>query len=417
LTTVTDRSTTDLEVAPGGATVTPRTRWESVLGVLILLEAAHVLYYWYPIVGLVADDRLTNLGRLIWPSLAAASMYSIIRRPWLERRSLDPLVAIPILLISVSFFWSIDTFRTLYQSIVLIAALACGSFLSIAYRRRELVNLVSSTLGIACAISVVAAFAGITNRAGQTTGLFEHKNILGPVAAVGTIFFVARFAARDRGRLVRLGLLFCVVALFMSGSRTSQFSTLIVLMAVAFVAVKRQSPSAALALAAPMIALFAVALRAAGGLSSVFVASGKSSDLTGRTDIWATVASLVEERPVIGWGYLAYWRDEGFANGARSGFEEFGLRSAHNGYLETTLGAGVLAGALVAIGLLSLAIRGYRRSTRHTPQAHDVALACLGLFCLVANMSESMFPASTFALATVTVVALSAAPQMRERCT
>lgn len=396
------------------AQLTTRTRWESILGVLILLEAAHVLYYWYPAVGLVADNRLTNPGRLIWPLLAAASVYAVLRRPWLERRSPDPLVVVPVVLISASVLWSVDSARTLYQSIVLMAVLVCGTYLSIAYRRRELVILVSNTIGAACAVSIAAAFAGVSNRAGQTTGFFEHKNILGPVAAVGLICFLARFTTGDRPRGVQLGILLTGVALFMAGSRTSQFSALLVLMAVGFVAVRRRSQLAALALSAPMAAAFTLALRAAGGYGAVFVASGKSSDLTGRTDIWATVSSLIAERPVIGWGYLAYWRDEGFANGERSGFEEFGLRSAHNGYLETALGAGVLAAVLVAICLLALLVRGYRRSTVAAPQSSDAALAALALFGLIANMSESIFPASTLVVLTVLIIALSASPRVRE---
>jgi exopolysaccharide production protein ExoQ len=394
--------------------LTTRTRWENLLGLLILFEAARVLYYVYPALGLIADDRFTNLGRLIWPCLAAASMYAILRRPWTERRSLDPLVVVPILMISASFIWSVDSFRTLYQSIVLTAALVCGLYLSIAYRRRELVSLVSNALGIVIAINVVAAIAGVNSGPKQTTGFFEHKNILGPVAAIALILFLARIASGERHRLVWLGTAATGIALFMSGSRTSQCAAFIVLMVAAFVAVRRQSQAAALAFTPPILAMFAVVLRIAGGTEAIFEAGGKSSDLTGRTDIWATVASLIAERPIAGWGYVAYWRDEGFANGGRSGFQEFGLRSAHNGYLEAALGAGLLAGALVAICLLTLTVRGYRRSTISSPRASDVALGALGLFGLIANLSEAIFPASTLVLLTILIVALSAGPRAIE---
>ena len=34
---------------------------------------------------------------------------------------------------------------------------------------------------------------------------------------------------------------------------------------------------------------------------------GRSDDLTGRLDIWAAVLGLVEQRPVLGWGWVSYW--------------------------------------------------------------------------------------------------------------
>lgn len=398
---------------PNDAPLTSRTRWETLLGLLILLESGRIIHYAYPTLRLANDNGLTTYGRLVWPCLAAASIYSIMRRPWLERRSVEPLVLIPIVLISASVMWSVDPLRSLNQSIILSAAVACGSFLSIAYRGRELIVLSSNTVGIVCAVNVLAAFAGVNNGTLQTTGFFEHKNTFGTVAAVGLILFLARLAARDRGRAVPAGLAVTTIALFMSGSRTSQLAGLVVALFAAFLAVRRRSQREAFALAVPMVALFTTLFLATGGVDTIFLALGKSSDLTGRTDVWPVLMSLIGERPALGWGYVAYWRDDGFAEGIRSGFEEFGLRSAHNGYLETALGAGLLTAAILTAGLVTLTLRGYRGSTMSSPRSADVALAGTGLYCIVANLSESIYPSSH--LVFVIVVALSAAPRMRAR--
>ena len=408
--TALDQIHPDSEQAPAFG----RSRLETVLAILILLESMRALQNWYPTVGLIADGKLTNLGRLIWPGFAAASVFSVFRRPWLVRRSLDPLALITISVLSVSFLWSVDPVKSLYQAIVFSGVVASAWFLSIAYSRREVVVLASNTVTAVCAVNVAAILLGIESGSGQTTGFFEHKNILGLAAAVGVLLSVARLTSGERRFDARLALFLAAVALFLSGSRTSQFGTLVVVMFVTFIAVRRRSQPAAFALAPPMVVLLVLALRATGGVSSLLVASGKSSDLTGRTEIWAKVTSLIAERPVVGWGYLAYWRDEGFAGGGQSGFEEFGLRSAHSGYLETALGAGIIGGTLVAILLISFIVRGYRGSSVPSPTSSAVALACIALFTAVVNVSETLFPATTRTLLTLLLLTLSAGPRMRE---
>jgi O-antigen ligase len=392
-----------------------RTRVEKILAVLILLESARALYFWYPAFGLIADGRLTNLGRLVWPALAAGSFYAIMRRPWLVRRGLDPLVTATIALIGVSFIWSVDMGKTLYQTLVLATVVVCGSFLSIAYDRRELVVLISNTLSVVCLVNLGAIIAGVDNGTSQTTGFFEHKNILGITAAIAVLLVGARLASNDRGRFVRVSFVITTIALFLSGSRTSQLGAMVAIVFILLMVVRRRSQAAAIALAAPLFGVFAVAFQAIGGTSAILVASGKSSDLTGRTEIWDKVTSLIGERPAAGWGFLAYWRDSGFADGSRSGFEEFGLRSAHSGYLEAALGAGVAAGVLVAVTLLALAIRGFRRSTVAQPHSADIALFAIAVMTAIVNVSETLFPATSRTLPTLMIVALSAGPMMRER--
>lgn len=392
-----------------------RTRAETALAIVILLESTRALYFWYASVGLIVDGRLSGPGRLLWPLLTLASLYSIMRRPWLDRRGIDPLVFATIGLVAVSFLWSVDSAKSLYQSVVLVAVVACGSFLSIAYDRKDLIVLSSNVIGVVCAVNLVAIAAGVDNGTSQTTGFFEHKNILGIAAAVAVLLFVARAAAGERGRVVVSGGVVTAIALFLSGSRTSQLGTLVAIMIVVLVAVRRRSQPAAIALAAPMAALLVIAFRAVGGISAILVASGKSSDLTGRTEIWERVTSLIEERPAAGWGYLAYWRDEGFADGRQSGFQEFGLRSAHSGYLEAALGAGILAGVLVAVTLIVLTVRGFRRSTISRPHPADISLFSIALLTAIVNVSETLFPATSRTLLMLMLVALSAGPMMRER--
>jgi exopolysaccharide production protein ExoQ len=405
---------TGADTAPAAAMAVHRTRIEVVLAVAILIESSRAAHNWYPLVGLISDGKLTSLGRLVWPMCALGSGIAIFRRPWLDRRSLDPLMVVTIALLSASFLWSVDATKTLYQAIVLFSLAVCGAFLAIAFTRRELVALVSNTLGVVCAANVIAILAGVNFGEGTTTGFFEHKNILGLVAAVALLVNVARVATADRSRLVVLSTAFSAIALSLSGSRTSQFGTALALITIGFITIRRHHQLVAFALLAPMTALYALGMRATGGFAAILTASGKSSDLTGRTEIWSEVTRLIGERPIVGWGFLAYWRDAGFGEG-RSGFEEFGLRSAHSGYLEVGLGAGTLALALLVVTLITLLVRSYRRCAEPAPPAIDYALFGLALFTATVNVSETLFPATTRTILTLLLFAFSASPTMRER--
>ena len=116
---------------------------------------------------------------------------------------------------------------------------------------------------------------------------------------------------------------------------------------------------------------------------------------------------MIQSRPLLGWGYLAYWRDEGFAGGA-SGFEEFGVRSAHSGYLEVALGAGVVASFLVLLTLVHLIAVGHRRFSVNGGRPGAVALVAIAVMTIVLNISESLFPSSVTPLPMLLLLVLAA---------
>jgi exopolysaccharide production protein ExoQ len=77
---------------------------------------------------------------------------------------------------------------------------------------------------------------------------------------------------------------------------------------------------------------------------------GKDSSLTGRTVIWPYVIEAIGDRPILGWGFWAFWspsnprsieisREVGFG---------FQLPSAHNGVLELLLQIGVVGTAFIS---------------------------------------------------------------------
>jgi exopolysaccharide production protein ExoQ len=114
-----------------------------------------------------------------------------------------------------------------------------------------------------------------------------------------------------------------------------------------------------------------------GDFSDLF---GRDATLTGRTDIWARLLPWHEQSPIIGYGFGSFWTPS---------MQEavYGIREAHNGYLEVCLGIGVIGLLLTAMFLLSFVRKV------HSTLAHDYDWAslclCFLLITLVHNITES----------------------------
>jgi len=79
---------------------------------------------------------------------------------------------------------------------------------------------------------------------------------------------------------------------------------------------------------------------------------GKDPTLTGRTEIWKSVIPSVLKRPLLGYGYQAFW---GGLQGESLNVwlvNRWAVSSVHNGYLEMWLGLGVVGLGLVIYSLV-----------------------------------------------------------------
>ena len=76
---------------------------------------------------------------------------------------------------------------------------------------------------------------------------------------------------------------------------------------------------------------------------------GKDSTLTGRTDIWDALIYSIKQKPWLGFGYGVYWLDQlGPSYYVRLSLQ-WGVPTAHNGWIETWLSVGIVGVALFAV--------------------------------------------------------------------
>ena len=130
------------------------------------------------------------------------------------------------------------------------------------------------------------------------------------------------------------------------------------------------------------------------GQSDVANALGRSSNLSGRTEIWADLIPTVSN-PIIGTGFESYWispaAEKLWNTLARAGWwhPEILVPEAHNGYIEVYLNLG-----WIGVGLISLVlISGYRRAVaavRMNPSVGSLMLAYV-MVSAIYSISEAGF--------------------------
>ena len=123
-------------------------------------------------------------------------------------------------------------------------------------------------------------------------------------------------------------------------------------------------------------------------LDTVLAWSGRDPTLTGRTLLWHEVWELVRERPLLGYGYGAFWAES--SEPASLLWEAIGwaVPTAHNGYLELLLELGVVGLTLFVLSV-STTIFGILARIRLIERALLLSCCAVISFVLIYNVVES----------------------------
>jgi len=114
---------------------------------------------------------------------------------------------------------------------------------------------------------------------------------------------------------------------------------------------------------------------------------GKDRTLTGRTDIWDALLRSIKEKPYLGYGYGVYWMDQlGPSYYVRLQLQ-WGIPTAHNGWIETWLSVGVLGVALFALHFIWTFALAMQRIWRGGSETYFAILVVIVFF--IFSVSES----------------------------
>ena len=295
---------------------------------------------------------------------------------------------------ALSVLWSDATGLTFHRSVALALTTLLGLFVAVRYDRDQILDLVSWVLAVvlvgSVAVAVLEPAYGLDHLRGDAwRGLFDTKNELGRIATLAAVVWLLRALARPRSAVSWCVFAIALAAIDRSQSRTS----LIVVLALGALIAALPALRARGELAVASCSFLAVVLGSTAywlidhpgrALATV----NASTTLTGRTEIWGAVWSMIKEHPWLGYGYSGFWT--GLDGPSAFVWSAVGSTPphAHNGFLDTWLDLGALGLALVVASLattLALAWSAMRRAESPL-QAWPLAFV---VFLILFNLTES----------------------------
>ncbi len=317
-------------------------------------------------------------------------------------RQCAPLWAI-VFLMFASTLWSVDSYTTIIGSIELLGTTIVGLYIALRFTLSELLWIVAMMFVTVACLSLLIVFAnpGYGREywgSGPWQGIYQDKNNLGAAASLAIISQVAVFRSFTGRRrwVLAAGTLLAFVLLLGSNSATAFGDCAAVLVGVLVANVCR-SPrfggfarfATVLGITVTVAAIFAFNLTP----DSVFNLLGRQSNLTGRTDFWPYLQQAVADRPILGFGYDAFFQSPTGVQYLSAYVEQAGGWTpyhAHNSFLQLEIDAGFVGLAMLILVLVTSFARAMAYFTRERSSIGVWPLAIM-LFLTIGSFTETYY--------------------------
>jgi O-antigen ligase len=338
-----------------------------------------------------AGDRLTQILHLLFLSACLLLFWWGSRTRHSRLNQVLPLAAAGLLLISAS--WSVNPFETIKHAGEYLCLVLGAIGIVKTLDNEAIINLILLAVGLSVIASIISLLispdAALMDD-GLLRGVFSHKNMLGQAMAVGVLagLHYMRLGRRPRSLYIFLTGLFTVMVV-VSRSATS------VLMIISFFIIHILAALYVRGGIARIIGMF-MGIVALGGFVFVTTNSemlldliGKDPTLTGRTDLWPYVIDVIYQKPLLGWGFGAFWLPSNPAAGEIAATLGWLVPEAHNGMLGLLLETGAVGTAYFVFLLgrnLIISLRCIKGPTR------EIGISALLFFVgiVAAGVSEAV---------------------------
>lgn len=348
----------------------------------------------------MSDGAKGLLRFLVLPSFALAALLVALRpRAMLAALVRHPLLTLLLVWVWCSLAWSLDPSVSLRRASALTAYTLIACWLAIGYEPVALLRRLTGVLlaQLLLSLAFAAAFPALAFMPDDhlLRGIFLHKNVLGQVVVFAAILLLLGWQFRAIPRFVAgLGLGLVATMAAMTGSATALLLIGVVAGVQLLPAILARPPREA---AATLLLLMAAAMFALLGgillIDEAMALLGRDFTLTGRTQLWALAVSMIQERPLLGYGYAVFFDLPSVAYYVEEALR-WKIPNAHSGFLEVALGLGLPGAALVTFMLLAGLARALRTlgAARHGDPAVSYAAAFSLLYLLAysaRNLVES----------------------------
>jgi len=309
----------------------------------------------------------------------------------------SPAASLIVCLVFLSALWSLYPDATLRRSVAFMFTTLFAVYLALRYSFPDIIRLLATALSILLLMSYVVVFAmpeiGLDAHmhVGAWKGIFWQKNVTGRMMVWLILCLLWLDWTREGKRWVTRPLLaLAFLLIVMSQSGTGLVTSILVSMLLLSSAlvrgdIRRFAPAMALL-------VFVALVGAIGGATfwdDILYSMGRDPTLTGRTVLWEHTLSSIEDRFLLGYGYGAYWFGA-YGPGAQF-IHGWGIDSAHNGWIEVWLDAGLPGVILVAMVVGRVVFQGFAAVRYDANHAEPAWIFTVGCALLVISVSESVF--------------------------
>jgi exopolysaccharide production protein ExoQ len=297
-----------------------------------------------------------------WGFVYVVSLLRIIRRRHEVVRLLqgNKMLVSLILLAICSFRWSIDPAATLLSGAKLVLTTFFAIDISLRYSIKRQLHLLCTALVIVMVLSVIVELfiPGFVPtepaEAGAWHGVFEFKNDFGRVICLSVVVALAlcRSSIWLRGLIFASGL---SIAVFSKSVSAVGYTVALVGALVMWSVFKwKPVPRACAILLLGTIGFFSVNY-ISDNWAQLLAKMDKDPHMTGRVDLWEYSIAAIQQRPMLGYGYAAFWGyDSQPARRIREAVNWPEAPHAHNAYIDYALSLGLVG--LVTYSLLYLIV-------------------------------------------------------------
>jgi O-antigen ligase len=302
----------------------------------------------------------------------------------------------------ISAIWSLDPILSFRRGVSLLNCFGFGFYVFMTFGPRGFIRLSAWSLLLATFASFVALAAvgartydhGIGGAVGAVVafhGVFSQKNELSIYMLLGLCsWFYLGILQPCRQEVDRkiwpIATLMMMGAMALSKGTTSILTLGLVVILAAWLRIR--NPRARLVLLMSVLAgsgtIVALLTFAPDTTMNVI---GKDPTLTGRIPLWIECLHAIAQRPILGYGYGAFWNPDSAWGQYIWQMTTWVAPSAHNGFLQLLLDLGAVGLALYSIIFGKIIIGTLQALRRHTlAEAQWLALALLAL--VVENFDE-----------------------------
>jgi exopolysaccharide production protein ExoQ len=287
--------------------------------------------------------------------------------------SLDRSLLILIGFAIVSVLWSVDADFSVKMLLGMLRTTLFGVYLATCFSFQNHLRIFAWVSGWVVAINLVVylalpsiGMAADPNQIGQFAfvGIYTFKQQTGRIMALALVTLLMHFWVYPRGRwLSAIGIVGATLMLFKAHSSTYVMASAVAIALLPLHQITKQGWRQRMLLG--LMALFGVLLLASGLIANwenIAMSSGKGITFNGRTPVWTLAIEQLVKRPLLGYGYSAFWGSEegwqAFRGVPWAWAEykpEFDIKTgwtAHNGFLDVALQIGLVGLALLCSHIL-----------------------------------------------------------------